>query len=159
MDHWPCPRERGKAKKQAPRNQAQWKPNSKGRTAGGLQSWFPEPEDNIQTQTATPHWGRSWLSSCCWKTEKKKLVRLPSHLVRLRQSLCLNTNTNTGCWRSNTRTTKTEILLFLNLEFFCVCLFVCFVFCLCVFMHLSLLISLFFGGFFVLFCFHFVLLC
>jgi hypothetical protein len=40
--------------------------------------------------------------------------------VRLIQSLCLNTNTRTGCWRNNTRTTKTEILLFLNLEFLCV---------------------------------------
>jgi hypothetical protein len=67
--------------------------------------------------------------------KKKKLVRLPNHLGRLRQSLCLNTRMRTGCWRSNTTTTKTEILLFLNLEIFCVfvwlvslfpvCLFVC----------------------------------
>jgi hypothetical protein len=40
--------------------------------------------------------------------------------VRLTQNLCLYTNTKNGCWRSNTRTTKTEILLFLNLEFLCV---------------------------------------
>jgi hypothetical protein len=45
--------------------------------------------------------------------------------------LCLNTNSRTGCWRSNTKTTKTEILLFLNLEFFCVfvCLLVLFPVC------------------------------
>jgi hypothetical protein len=54
-------------------------------------------------------------------------VSLPNHLARLRQSLCLNINTRTGCWRSNTRATKTETLLFLNLEFFGCCLFVCFV--------------------------------
>jgi hypothetical protein len=29
MDHWPCPKRGGKEKKQAPSNQAQWKPNSK----------------------------------------------------------------------------------------------------------------------------------
>jgi hypothetical protein len=29
--------------------------------------------------------------------KKKKLAILPNHLVRLRQSLCLNTNTKTGC--------------------------------------------------------------
>jgi hypothetical protein len=54
-------------------------------------------------------------------------VSLPNHLVRLRQSFCLNTSTRNGCWRSNTRTIKTEILLFLNMEFFYV--FVCFVPC------------------------------
>jgi hypothetical protein len=88
--------------------------------AGEPRNWSPEPEDNIQTQTATHHWGSCWLSSCCWKTGKKKnkTGKLPNHLVRLRQSFCLNTNTRTGCWRSSTRTTKTENLLFLTLEFF-----------------------------------------
>jgi hypothetical protein len=58
--------------------------------------------------------------------DKGKLASLPNHLARLRQSIYLNTSTRTGCWRSNTRTTKTEILLFLNLEgfFWCVCLFI-----------------------------------
>jgi hypothetical protein len=51
------------------------------------------------------------------KDRKKNLVSLPNHLVRLRQSFCLNTNTRTWCRKSNTRSTKTEILLFLNLEF------------------------------------------
>jgi hypothetical protein len=62
------------------------------------------------------------------------VARLHNHLAKLRQSFCLNTNTRTGCWRINTRTNKTEILLFLNLEFLCVfvCLFVCFVSCLLV---------------------------
>jgi hypothetical protein len=94
---------------------------------------------------ATAHWERSLQSSCHWKTEEK-LGRLPNHLVRLRQSLCLNTNTRTGCWRSNTRITKTEILLFLNLEFLCVfvCLFYFLFVCPCVFVHFSLLISLVF---------------
>jgi hypothetical protein len=58
-------------------------------------------------------------------------VRLPNHLVRLRQSFCLNTNTRTGCWRSNTRTTKTEILVLESgvFLFFFFCLFVvCFCF-------------------------------
>jgi hypothetical protein len=51
-------------------------------------------------------------------------VRLPNNLAKLRQSFCLNTNTRTGYWKSNTRKTKTEILLLLNLEFFLyVCLF------------------------------------
>jgi hypothetical protein len=88
---------------------------------------IPEPEDNIQTQTTTSHWGRTWLSRCHWKTEEI-LARLPNHLARLRQSFCLNTHTRAGCWRSNTRTTRTEILLFLNLELFCyfVSLFVLF---------------------------------
>jgi hypothetical protein len=100
----------------------------------GLQSWSPKPEENIQTTTATPHWGRSSPSSCHWKTEEK-LVRLPNHLARLRQSFCLNNNTRTWCRRSNTRTTKTEILLFLNLQFFSVfvCL-ICLLFvCVCLF--------------------------
>jgi hypothetical protein len=55
---------------------------------------------------------------------EKKQASLPNHLVRLRQSFCLNTNTKTGCWKSNTRTTKTKILLFKILEFLfflCVC--------------------------------------
>jgi hypothetical protein len=68
--------------------------------------------------------------------------------VRLRQSLYLNTNTRTGYWQSNTRTTKTEILMFPNLGFF-VCVFVCFASCL--FAHLSPLI-------FLVFCFVFVVL-
>jgi hypothetical protein len=29
--------------------------------------------------------------------KEEKLVRLPSHFVRLRQSFCLNTNIRTGC--------------------------------------------------------------
>jgi hypothetical protein len=29
--------------------------------------------------------------------KEEKLARLPKHLARLRQSLCLNTNTRTGC--------------------------------------------------------------
>jgi hypothetical protein len=76
--------------------------------------------------------------------------------LRLRQSLCLNTNTKIGCWRSNTRTTKTEILLFLNPEFFCVfvSLFVLFLVCLCVCVCPSLPVDLF--GFFSLFDFFFV---
>jgi hypothetical protein len=45
-------------------------------------------------------------------------MSLPNHLARIRQSFYLNTNTRTGCWKSSTRTTKTAILLFLNLEFF-----------------------------------------
>jgi hypothetical protein len=109
------------------------------RTAGRLQSWSPEPEDK-------PHLTEScWLSSCCWKTEEK-LARLLNHLERLRQILCLNTNNGTGCWRSNTRTTKTEILLFLKLQVFCVfvCLFVLSLVCLFMFVHLSSLTSLFF---------------
>jgi hypothetical protein len=65
------------------------------------------------------------------KDREKKLGSLPNHLARLRQSFCLNSNTRTGCWKSNTKTTKTEMLLFLNLEFFlCVCLFVLFPVCL-----------------------------
>jgi hypothetical protein len=60
--------------------------------------------------------------------QKKKKQTLPNHLARLQQSFCLNTNTRTGCGRRNTRTqTKTEILLFPNLEF--VCLFVLFLVC------------------------------
>jgi hypothetical protein len=31
------------------------------------------------------------------KDREKKLVSLPKHLARLRQSFCLNTNTRTGC--------------------------------------------------------------
>jgi hypothetical protein len=72
------------------------------------------------------------------------VARLHNHLAKLRQSFCLNTNTRTGCWRINTRTNKTEILLFLNLEFLCVfvCL-LCFLFVsLCLFVHLCPLISL-----------------
>jgi hypothetical protein len=133
-----------KQRKKHPVNQHSENPTPKS-MPGGLQSWSPEPEDNIQTQTATPHWGKSWLSSCLWKTEEK-LVRLPNQLERLRQNLCLS-KTPPRCWRSNTRTTKTGILLFLNLEVFvCVYLFVLFLACLCWFVHLSLLISL---GFFV----------
>jgi hypothetical protein len=74
---------------------------------------------------ATPHWGRSWLSSWLWKTGKKT-ASLSDHLVRLRQSFCLNMKTRTGCWKSKTRTAKTEILLLLNVEFFFVCVFVLF---------------------------------
>jgi hypothetical protein len=39
-------------------------------------------------------------------------------LVRQWQSYYSNTNTRTGCWRSNTRTIKTETLLHLNLGLF-----------------------------------------
>jgi hypothetical protein len=69
--------------------------------------------------------------------------------VTLWQSFCLNTNTRTGCWRSNTRTTKTDILLFLNVEVF-VSLFVCFISCLFVLVCSSLPVD-FFGVFFVSF--------
>jgi hypothetical protein len=87
--------------------------------------WWPTELIFRNWEQPTPHWGRSSLSSCHWKTGKNKLANLPNHLARLRQSFCLNTNTKTGCWRSNTRTTNTEILLFLNLECFYafVCLF------------------------------------
>jgi hypothetical protein len=63
--------------------------------------------------------------------KRKKMASLPNHLAWLRQSFCLNTNTRIGCWRSNTRTSKTEILLLLNLEFFYVFLFffLCLFFC------------------------------
>jgi hypothetical protein len=91
------------------------------------------------------------------KQTNKKLVSLPNYLVELRQSFCLNTNTRTRCWKSNTRSTKTEILLFLNLEFFlCICLS-CSLFCLsttslCWFPWFSIFFFLFFFifSFFVL---------
>jgi hypothetical protein len=150
INHWPCPRESGRGK-EAPSKPTQWKPNSK---AGWLVGYRA---DLWNLSEATPHWGRSWLSSCCWKTEEI-LARLPNHLVRQRQNLSLNTNTKTGCWRSNFRTTKTAILLFLNLEFFCV--FFCFVSCLFVCVCLSnspcwflwVLFCLVFLGFLFLFC-------
>jgi hypothetical protein len=118
-DCWPCPRERVHSKETSPQWTNTEKTQLQSRMAGEPQSWSPEPEDK-----ATPHWRRSRLSSCCSETGKKK--KLPKHLARPRKSFCLNTNTRAGCWRHNTRTTtKTEILLFLNLEFFYVfiCLF------------------------------------
>jgi hypothetical protein len=45
-----------------------------------------------------------------------KAVSWPNHLVRW-QCYCLSTNTRMGCWRSNTRTTKIEMSLFLDLKF------------------------------------------
>jgi hypothetical protein len=82
------------------------------------------------------HWGMSWPGICLWETKgKTNNQTLPNQLVRLWQSISLNTNTRIRCWRSNTRTqTKTEILLFLNLEFF-ICLFVCSVSCLFISPH------------------------
>jgi hypothetical protein len=127
MDHWPCSRERGKAKKQGPSKLTQWKLNSK---AEQLVSYRADPQ-NLRTHT----------NSNCHTSLKEELTKQlplkdrrktgktpPNHMVRLRQRLCLNTNIRAGCWRSYTRTTKTKILLFLNLEvFLCVCLF--FLFC------------------------------
>jgi hypothetical protein len=51
--------------------------------------------------------------------KEEKLVKLPNHLARLRQSFCLNTNTRTGCRRSSIKTPKTVILFFLNWKCFC----------------------------------------
>jgi hypothetical protein len=102
---------RGEAKKQASNKPTQQKPNSKA-------GWLVGHRADLQNlRTSHTPLRRSWLRSCCWKTGKK-LVSLPNHLVRIRHSFYLNANVRTGCWRSNTRTIKTEILLFLNLECF-----------------------------------------
>jgi hypothetical protein len=61
----------------------------------------------------------------------------PARLARLWQDYSLNTNTRTGCWRSNTRTTVTEISLFLHLNFFSLSLSACLIHYLLVH-HLSL---------------------
>jgi hypothetical protein len=144
MDHWPWPTERGRGKETPPVNQHSENPTPK------QDGWWATELISGTWGQATPHWGRSWLSSRHWKTGEK-MVRLPNHLVKLRQSLCLNTNTRAGCCRSNTRTTKNEILLFLNLEFFlCICLFVFFLICLFVFVCSSLPVD-FIGV--ILFCF------
>jgi hypothetical protein len=62
MDCWPCPRER---------NRPPVNPHSKNPTAkqGG---WWATVLIYRTLEQATPHWGRSWLSSCHWKTKKKK---------------------------------------------------------------------------------------
>jgi hypothetical protein len=138
-----APEKRGEAKRKAPSNQAELKPNSK---AGQMVDCRA---DLLKLKTARklklPHLIEGWADQATaaerQKTKKKK-KKLPNHLSRLWQNIYLNSNTRIGCWRSNTRTeTKTEILLFLNLEFF-VCLLVLFLICLCLFVHLSTLISL-----------------
>jgi hypothetical protein len=86
-------------------------------------------------------------------------------LVRQWQSYYSNTNTRTGCWRSNSRTTKTDISVHLNkgFSFFFSLLFSFFSFSLNAYLvhcwlvhHLSLLISLnpffFFFSFLLSFC-------
>jgi hypothetical protein len=155
MDHWHCPRERGEAKKQAPSNQAQWKLKSKAGQLAGYRAdsgiWGQQTNLNCHTPV------REELPLKDRKKKRKK-KNLPNNLVRLQQSFCLNINTRTGCWRSNTRTTKIEILLFLNLEFF-VCLFVLFLVCLFVCLFISP--CWFLWGFFVslfLLLFYFILL-
>jgi hypothetical protein len=99
----------------------------------------------------TPYWRSSWLRSCHWKTGKKKTGESPQPPGKTKETFCLNTNTRTGCWRSNSRITKTEILFFLNLEFF-MCLFdhlfVLFPVCLSTLLLISLVF--FFFSFFVL---------
>jgi hypothetical protein len=85
-------------------------------------------------------------------------------LVRQQQNYYSNTNTRTGCWRSNTRTTKTELSLHLNQGFFFLSSLFFFLFLSkCLFS--SLLISTlylpvnFFGSlFFLIFLFFFFLL-
>jgi hypothetical protein len=53
MDHWPCPRQRGWGKETKPQKTSRVKTQLQSRTAGGLQSRSPEPEDNINLNCHT----------------------------------------------------------------------------------------------------------
>jgi hypothetical protein len=70
-----------------------------------------------------------------------KAVSWPNHLARQWQYYCLNTNTRTGCWRRNTRTTKTEMSLFLDQKF----LFFILLYIFSIFLNHFFLFSLFFS--------------
>jgi hypothetical protein len=108
--------------------------------------------------------GGRWAAAEIGQIAVHKAVSWLNHLVRLWQSYCLNTSTRTGCWRSNTRTTKTKTSLFLNLEFF-FCLFsfffcffflflsACLVHCWLVHNHSMLIFLVFYFFFFHFFLF------
>jgi hypothetical protein len=135
----PAPEKGGKEKKQAPSNQAQWKPNSK---AGQL----------VGYRADSGTWGQCTSLNCHTSLSEELTKQLPlkdrrekwKHYPRLWQSFCLNTNTRIGV------TPEFKI----RLKFYCsctsnFCLFVCSVSCLFVSVHLTTLISL--GVFFVSF--------
>jgi hypothetical protein len=141
-DLWPWSRERMWGKETSP-SKSTPKPQLQSTMASGPQSRSLKPEDKPYLTE-----GGADVAAATERQEKKKLASLPNKLLRLRQIFCLNTNTRTECWKSNTRTTKNEIQLFLNLEFLFLC--VCFVHCL--FVHnLSLLICLVLFLFFLFF--------
>jgi hypothetical protein len=98
-------------------------PNLLGRHLADQQNgWWATEMISGNWGQASPHWGRSWLSSCHRKPGKKP-GESPQPPGETKPELLLNTNTRTECWRNNTRITKTEILLFLILEFFCFLVF------------------------------------
>jgi hypothetical protein len=127
--HWRifdlAPEKGDEANKQAPSKPTQRNPNSK---AGWLVGYRADLQ-NLRTSHTSLR--EELTKQLLLNDRKKNLASLYNHLARLRQSFCLSTNTRTACWRCNTRTTKTEILLFLNIEFFLsVCLCVLFPVCL-----------------------------
>jgi hypothetical protein len=110
MDLWPCPRERAQGKETAPNKPTQWKPNSK---AGQLVGHWADLQNLRTSHTLL----REELTKQLTLKDKKKNWWVSPTTWLDWKSFCLNTNTRTGCWKSNT-TTKTEIILFLNLKFF-----------------------------------------
>jgi hypothetical protein len=153
-----APEKGGEAKKQVPNKPTQKKSNSKQDGWRVIElffgSWGQYTNSNCQTSLREELTKQLPLKD----RGKKTLAKLPNnHLARIRQSLCLNTSTRTGCWMSNSRTTKPEILLFLNLESFCVViwLFVCFVSCLFVCVCLSVSPCWVLWFYFLFVCFYF----
>jgi hypothetical protein len=97
--------------------------------------WNPEPPAHTKLLHATLNW------------ENRRAPTLPYEL----QTCLGDTDKKDWCWRSNTRSTKTEILLLLNQESFFFFFFLsvcCLVHCLFVH-HLFLLISLVLHFFFL----------
>jgi hypothetical protein len=132
-----------KAKKQASNKPTQWKHNSKA-------GWLVGHRVDLRNLRTSHSSLREELTKQLLLKDRKENWRvLPNNLVRLWQSFCLNTNTRTRCWKSSSRTTKTEILLFLNLEFY---------FFMCLFSYTSWCWFLWFSLFFFFFLSFFVLL-
>jgi hypothetical protein len=84
------PEKGGEAKKQAPSEPTQRKPNSKAR-------WLVGCRTDLQNMRTSHTSQREELTNQLLLKTEEKLARLPNHLARLRQSFCLNTNTRTGC--------------------------------------------------------------
>jgi hypothetical protein len=93
-DHWPCFGKGDEAKKQAPSKPTQRNPTPK------QDRWWA-------TELISGTWGQHTNLNCQTllrqeltkqlPLKEEKLVRLPNHLSRLKQSFCFNTNTRTGC--------------------------------------------------------------
>jgi hypothetical protein len=144
-DLWLAPEKRSEAKKQTSNKPTQKKPKSE---AGWLLDYRADLQNLRKRHTLLKE---QLTKKLPLKDRKKKTGESPQPPGKTKETFCLNTNTRTGCWRSNSRITKTEILFFLNLEFF-MCLFdhlfVLFPVCLSTLLLISLVF--FFFSFFVL---------